>query len=154
MKGKPMLGSEAGRGDLRDGVIGGGEGSVCTPRFAAGVANSALPGSPVPLPQVEDDLRDGAIGGEGNSVCTPRFAAGVANSAPFAADDPCSQVVLGGAQEALVSSCEVRLMEAGGNRAGAVPARISLLYESRDGGICVFEDAEGHLTSVRASRLA
>lgn len=36
---------------------------------------------------------------------------------------------------------------------GSVPGRISLLYESRDGGICVFEDAEGHLTSVRASRL-
>ena len=100
------------------------------------------------------DLQDGnRRSGEG-SVCTPRFAAGVANSAPFAADGPCSQVVLGCAQEASVSSCEVRLMEAGGNRTGAVPARISLLYESRDGGICVFEDAEGHLTSVRGARLA
>ncbi len=96
MKGEPMLGSEAGWDDLQDGAIGGGEGSVCTPRFAAGVANSVLP----------------------------------------AADGPCSPVVL---------DCD---------RTGAVPGRISLLYESRDGGICVFEDAEGHLTAVRTSRLA
>ena len=28
------------------------------------------------------------------------------------------------------------------------------LYESRDKRLCVFEDEHGHLTSVRASRLA
>ena len=34
------------------------------------------------------------------------------------------------------------------------PARISLVYESRDKLLCVFEDAGGHLTAVPASRLA
>ena len=34
------------------------------------------------------------------------------------------------------------------------PARITLLYESRDKKLCLFEDAHGHLTAVRASRLA
>ena len=34
------------------------------------------------------------------------------------------------------------------------PARISLVYESRDKRLCLFEDAAGHLTAVRASRLA
>ena len=33
------------------------------------------------------------------------------------------------------------------------PARITLLYESRDGKLCLFEDAEGHLVAVRAARL-
>ena len=33
------------------------------------------------------------------------------------------------------------------------PARIKLLYESRDGRLCLFEDAEGHLTAVRAEKL-
>lgn len=33
-------------------------------------------------------------------------------------------------------------------------ARFSHLYESRDKKLCVFEDEHGHLTSVRASRLA
>lgn len=33
-------------------------------------------------------------------------------------------------------------------------ARFSHLYESRDRKLCVFEDEHGHLTSVRASRLA
>lgn len=33
-------------------------------------------------------------------------------------------------------------------------ARFSHLYESRDKKLCVFEDGHGHLTSVRASRLA
>ena len=36
----------------------------------------------------------------------------------------------------------------------AVPAQISLLYESRDKRFCLFEDADGHLAAVRASRLA
>ena len=35
-----------------------------------------------------------------------------------------------------------------------VPARFSLLYESRDERLCVFEDAEGHLSAVDARRLA
>lgn len=100
------------------------------------------------------DLQDGSQRSGEGSVCTPRCAAGVANSVPSAADDPCSQVVPGRGLGESASACEVRLTEAGGNRVGAVPARVSLLYESRDGGICVFEDAEGHLTSVRASRLA
>ena len=34
------------------------------------------------------------------------------------------------------------------------PAKISLLYESKDGRLCLFEDALGHLSAVRASRLA
>ena len=33
-------------------------------------------------------------------------------------------------------------------------AKITLLYESRDKKLCLFEDAAGHLTAVRASRLA
>lgn len=32
-------------------------------------------------------------------------------------------------------------------------ARFSLLYESRDGRLCLFEDAEGHVTSVDSQRL-
>jgi hypothetical protein len=56
--------------------------------------------------------------------------------------------------------------EAAGNRAAdgkkrkqpktpiSDPATFSLVYESRDGKFCIFEDADGHLTSVRASRLA
>ena len=32
-------------------------------------------------------------------------------------------------------------------------ARITLLYESRDGRFCLFEDAEGHLAAVDASKL-
>ena len=36
----------------------------------------------------------------------------------------------------------------------AAPAQITLVYESRDKRFCLFEDAEGHLTAVRASRLA
>ena len=34
------------------------------------------------------------------------------------------------------------------------PAKISLIYESKDGRFCLFEDAEGHITAVRASSLA
>lgn len=34
------------------------------------------------------------------------------------------------------------------------PAKFSLLYESKDGKLCLFEDAKGHLTAVRAERLA
>ena len=34
------------------------------------------------------------------------------------------------------------------------PARITLLYESRDGRFCLFEDADGHLAAVDASKLA
>ena len=34
------------------------------------------------------------------------------------------------------------------------PAKLSLLYESADGRLCLFEDALGHLSAVRASRLA
>lgn len=33
-------------------------------------------------------------------------------------------------------------------------ARFSLIYESEDGKLCLFQDADGHLTAVRASRLA
>lgn len=41
-----------------------------------------------------------------------------------------------------------------GQAHGLVPTRIALLYESRDKRLCLFEDAHGHLTVVRASRLA
>ena len=34
------------------------------------------------------------------------------------------------------------------------PAKITLLYESRDKKLCLFEDANGHLTAVRSIRLA
>ena len=34
------------------------------------------------------------------------------------------------------------------------PARLSLIYESRDKKLCLFEDTNGHLTAVRSSRLA
>ena len=34
------------------------------------------------------------------------------------------------------------------------PAQITFLYESRDGKLCLFEDATGHLTAVPASKLA
>lgn len=34
------------------------------------------------------------------------------------------------------------------------PANIRLIYESADRRFCLFEDANGHLTSVRASKLA
>ena len=34
-----------------------------------------------------------------------------------------------------------------------VPATFALLYESKDGRLCTFEDKEGHLTSVDASKL-
>ena len=35
-----------------------------------------------------------------------------------------------------------------------VPAKITLLYESKDRRLCLFEDANGHLSAVRSSRLA
>lgn len=35
-----------------------------------------------------------------------------------------------------------------------LPATFSLIYESTDKRLCVFEDAAGHLNSVDASRLA
>lgn len=34
------------------------------------------------------------------------------------------------------------------------PAQFTLVYESKDGKLCVFEDAKGHLTAVRAEKLA
>ena len=34
------------------------------------------------------------------------------------------------------------------------PARFTLLYESHDKRFCLFQDSDGHLTAVRASRLA
>lgn len=36
----------------------------------------------------------------------------------------------------------------------SAPARITLLYESRDKQLCLFQDANGHLTAVRSARLA
>ena len=38
-------------------------------------------------------------------------------------------------------------------RPNSAPARITFLYESRDGKLCLFEDASGHITAVRASKL-
>lgn len=32
--------------------------------------------------------------------------------------------------------------------------RFTLVYESKDGRLCLFEDADGHLTAVRADKLA
>ena len=34
------------------------------------------------------------------------------------------------------------------------PGGFSLIYESKDRRFCLFEDADGHLTAVRASKLA
>ena len=34
------------------------------------------------------------------------------------------------------------------------PARFALVYESKDGRLCMFEDKDGHLTVVRAEKLA
>ncbi len=34
------------------------------------------------------------------------------------------------------------------------PANFQMLYESRDGKFCLFETREGHLSAVKASRLA
>ena len=34
------------------------------------------------------------------------------------------------------------------------PGQFALVYESKDGRLCMFEDAEGHLTVVRAEKLA
>lgn len=36
----------------------------------------------------------------------------------------------------------------------SVPGTFSLLYESRDAKLCIFEDASGHLSAVKTSRLA
>lgn len=33
-------------------------------------------------------------------------------------------------------------------------AQFSLVYESNDGKLCLFEDADGHLTAVRSDKLA
>ncbi len=43
-----------------------------------------------------------------------------------------------------------RAMEAS---ARIIPGRFSLIYESEDGRLCLFEDAEGHLSAVDARRL-
>ncbi len=43
-----------------------------------------------------------------------------------------------------------RAMEAS---ARIIPGRFSLLYESDDGRLCLFEDVEGHLSAVDARRL-
>lgn len=34
------------------------------------------------------------------------------------------------------------------------PSRFTLIYESKDGRLCLFEDADGHITAVRADKLA
>jgi len=39
-------------------------------------------------------------------------------------------------------------------RQGPQAATFKLIYESRDGKLCLFEDAEGHLTAVNSKRLA
>ncbi len=56
---------------------------------------------------------------------------------------------------------EARTHDAPGERAqtregGAAfpPAQFVLIYESRDGKLCLFEDSDGHLTAVRAEKLA
>jgi len=44
--------------------------------------------------------------------------------------------------------------QAGAERHLPALARITLIYESRDKRFCLFEDAQGHITAVRASRFA
>ena len=36
----------------------------------------------------------------------------------------------------------------------SAPARLMRLYESRDGKLCLFESADGHLAAVDSSKLA
>ena len=53
----------------------------------------------------------------------------------------------------------VRTGNEGGMHLETAPSRLapgtfSHLYSSKDGALCLFEDAEGHLTSVNAKRLA
>lgn len=43
---------------------------------------------------------------------------------------------------------------AGAGSRAAHLATFQLLYESRDGRMCLFQDEQGHLTCVRADRLA
>ena len=44
--------------------------------------------------------------------------------------------------------------ENAGEPSGQTPASIKLIYESRDGKLCLFEDRDGHITAVRSARLA
>ena len=39
------------------------------------------------------------------------------------------------------------------SEACVVPARIALLYESKDGRFCLFEDSQGHLSAVQSANL-
>ena len=34
------------------------------------------------------------------------------------------------------------------------PSTFTLVYQSKDGKLCLFEDAAGHITAVRAEKLA
>ena len=56
------------------------------------------------------------------------------------------------ASEAAASTLNDRQATAG--RHLPTLARITLIYESRDKRFCLFEDAQGHITAVRASRFA
>ena len=44
--------------------------------------------------------------------------------------------------------------DAAAGHAFARPATFQLLYESRDGRMCLFQDEAGHLTCVRSDRFA
>lgn len=43
---------------------------------------------------------------------------------------------------------------AGSQRVEFPPSQFTLVYESRDGKLCLFQDRDGHLTAVRAEKLA
>ncbi len=49
---------------------------------------------------------------------------------------------------------DVRMKPAGGEATAPMFATFSMLYESTDGRLCLFEDAYGHLTAVDASKMA
>ncbi len=44
-------------------------------------------------------------------------------------------------------------MATSGAASGGSLAAISLIYESRDGRLCLFEDAQGHISAVDSARL-
>ena len=54
----------------------------------------------------------------------------------------------------LQRSVEERMLLSGSDAEGLPPASFSLLYESRDGRLCFFEDAQGHVSAVNSARLA
>lgn len=49
---------------------------------------------------------------------------------------------------------EKRLLDVSADAVSAGPSTFSLLYESRDGRLCLFQAEDGHLSAVDSSKLA